>query len=69
MTLFLCATFFTACSSQKNDAQPNKDAQKLDDKTLNTESVLDNASEFSEQQLNFQIKKLNSEINYLKDHD
>ena len=67
MALFLCATFFTGCSSQKNDAQPNKDAQKLDDKTLNTESVLDNASEFSEQQLNFQIKKLNSEINYLKD--
>ena len=67
MTLFLCAIFFTGCSSQKNDAQPNKDAQKLDDKTLNTESVLDNASEFSEQQLNFQIKKLNSEINYLKD--
>ena len=67
MALFLCATFFTACSSQKNDAQPNKDAQKLDDKTLNTELVLDNTSEFSEQQLNFQIKKLNSEINYLKD--
>ena len=67
IALFLCGTFFTACSSQKNDVQANQDAQKLDDKTLNKESVLDNASEFSEQQLNFQIKKLNSEINYLKD--
>ena len=67
IALFVCASFFSACSSQKNDAQPNKDAQKLDENFLDSKSSLDNTSEFSDQQLNFQIKKLNSEINYLKD--
>ena len=67
IALFVCASFFTACSSRKKDNQQNQDAQKLDAKNLDTESAFDNTSDFSDQQLNYQIKKLNSEINYIKE--
>ena len=67
IALFMCASFFTACSGRKNDDQTTQDAQKIEAKVLDSESASDYTSEFSDQQLNYQIKKLSSEINYLKD--
>jgi len=57
----------TGCSGGKKDnlksAQPNKSDSVIGAQPSNAS----NTSEFSDQQLNYQIKKLNAEINYLKE--
>ena len=67
IVLFLCASFFTACSGRKNDNETTQGVQKIDEKAQDIRPASNNTSEFSDQQLNYQIKKLNSEINYLKE--
>ena len=64
--IFAMLTLFVGCTGSKKDA-PNQKIPIIDNATINTNISNDNASEFSEQQLNYQIKKLNSEINYLKE--
>ena len=60
--IFAVSVLFVGCSGGKKDSKNTK-APTI----TNNEMMNDNASEFSEQQLNYQIKKLNSEINYLKE--
>ena len=65
LLVVFCAV--TGCSGGKKDnlksTQPNKPDSALGVSSSNTI----NTSEFSDQQLNYQIKKLNAEINYLKE--
>ena len=62
--VFAITTFFVGCSSKKNIENNNEQNTSVNtqNKTEETKS-----SDFADQQLNYQIKKLNSEINYLKD--
>ena len=66
--LILAISFIaTGCSGGKKDNLKNTQSDKSD-LALNTASTnTSNSSEFSSQQLNYQIKKLNAEINYLKE--
>ena len=48
------------------DLSQNKN-ENIASKNIEKESGNDNTLEFADQQLNYQIKKLNSEINYIKD--
>ena len=63
--IFAVSALFVGCSSSKKDS--NNITPVSTSNTINDNVSNDNASEFSEQQLNYQIKKLNSEINYLKE--
>jgi len=64
--IFAVSALFVGCSGAKKDSKNTK-APIANNEMINDNSSDDNASEFSEQQLNYQIKKLNSEINYLKE--
>ena len=64
--IFAVSALFVGCSGGKKDSQ-NTQAPISNNEMINDNVSDDNASEFSEQQLNYQIKKLNSEINYLKE--
>ena len=64
--IFAVSALFVGCSSSKKDSTNIKAPISKSD-TINDNVSNDNDSEFSEQQLNYQIKKLNSEINYLKE--
>ena len=64
--IFAVSALFVGCSSSKKDSTNIKTPISKSD-TINDNVSNDNDSEFSEQQLNYQIKKLNSEINYLKE--
>jgi len=64
--IFAVSVLFVGCSGGKKDSKNTK-APIDNNEMINDNSSNDNASEFSEQQLNYQIKKLNSEINYLKE--
>ena len=65
--IFVVTSFFTACSSRQNEDLSQKKNENIDSKNIEKESGNDSTLEFSDQQLNYQIKKLNSEINYIKD--
>ena len=58
------STFFVGCASKKNIENNNEQ-----NPTMEVQNSLEvtNSSDFADQELNYQIKKLNSEINYLKD--
>ena len=64
--IFVVSALFVGCSGGKKDNKNTK-ASITNNEMINDNTSNDNASEFSEQQLNYQIKKLNSEINYLKE--
>ena len=64
--IFVVSALFVGCSGGKKDNKNTK-ASITNNEMINDNASNDNASEFSEQQLNYQIKKLNSEINYLKE--
>ena len=64
--IFAVSVLFVGCSGGKKDSK-NIKAPISNNEMINDNVSDDNASEFSEQQLNYQIKKLNSEINYLKE--
>ncbi len=57
--IFAVSTLFIGCAGTKQDS--NNQTTPIVDNTI----INDNASDFSQQQLNYQIKKLTSEINYL----
>jgi len=59
--VFAVSTLFIGCAGSKQDNN-NQTTPIVDNAIIN-----DNASDFSQQQLNYQIKKLTSEINYLKE--
>lgn len=63
---FVIAALFIGCSASKVE---NKETSKndIENTEINNAPEIGNAAEFSSQQLNYQIKKLNAEINYLKD--
>jgi len=58
------STFFVGCASKKNIENSNEQNPTMDIQNSMEET---NSSDFADQELNYQIKKLNSEINYLKD--
>ena len=62
--LFTISALFVGCSGSK---ESSKATMKTSNEAETSTSIVDNDSEFSGQQLNYQIKKLNSEINYLKE--
>ena len=62
--VFAITTIFFGCSGKKNIESINE--QKPSAETKNTLEETNN-SDFADQELSYQIKKLNSEINYLKD--
>ena len=62
--VFAITTIFFGCSGKKNIESINE--QKPSVETKNTLEETNN-SDFADQELSYQIKKLNSEINYLKD--
>ena len=62
--VFVITTIFFGCSGKKNIESINE--QKPSVETKNTLEETNN-SDFADQELSYQIKKLNSEINYLKD--
>ena len=62
--VFVITTIFFGCSGKKNIESINE--QKPSVETKNTLKETNN-SDFADQELSYQIKKLNSEINYLKD--
>ena len=64
--IFAVSALFVGCAGGQKDSK-NIKTPIVNSETINDNTSNDNASEFSEQQLNYQIKKLNSEINYLKD--
>ena len=64
--IFVVSALFVGCSGGKKDNKNTK-ASITNNEMINDNASNNNASEFSEQQLNYQIKKLNSEINYLKE--
>ena len=57
----------TGCSGGKKDNLKSAQLNKSDSVLGTQPSNASNTSEFSDQQLNYQIKKLNAEINYLKE--
>ncbi len=64
---FIIGLLFTGCApSKKNQPATKKNQATSIDKEAENLSQK-NASEFSDQQLNYQIKKLSSEINFLKE--
>ena len=65
--IFVVTSFFTACSSRQNEDLSQNKNENIASENNEKESGKDNTLEFSDQQLNYQIKKLNSEINYIKD--
>jgi len=62
--VFAITTFFVGCSSKKNIENNNEQNTSVNTQNTTEETK---SSDFADQQLNYQIKKLNSEINYLKD--
>ena len=62
--VFAITTIFFGCSGKKNIESINEQKPSVD--TKNTLKETNNA-DFADQELSYQIKKLNSEINYLKD--
>ena len=66
MCIFAVSALFISCSGSKNESK-QKTSESKTGNLLDTSSSIDNNSEFSSQQLNYQIKKLNAEINYLKE--
>ena len=62
--VFAITTFFVGCSSKKNIENNNEQNTNVNTQNTTEETK---SSDFADQQLNYQIKKLNSEINYLKD--
>tara|TARA_B100002052_G_scaffold298566_1_gene332510 strand:- start:3073 stop:3936 length:864 start_codon:yes stop_codon:yes gene_type:complete len=67
IVIFVVTSLFVGCASQKSEAQSLSQEKKPDSKNTLAESNVNNKSEFSGQQLNYEIKKLNSEMNYLKE--
>tara|TARA_Y100001936_G_C15984003_1_gene618424 strand:+ start:49 stop:912 length:864 start_codon:yes stop_codon:yes gene_type:complete len=67
IVIFVVTSLFVGCTSQKSEAQSLSQEKKSDSKNTLAESNVNNKSEFSGQQLNYEIKKLNSEMNYLKE--
>lgn len=65
--IFVISTLFIGCSGSKNESAKKTSASNAANSMLDSTSLIDNNSEFSSQQLNYQIKKLNAEINYLKE--
>jgi len=64
---FVVGSLFSGCTpSKKPQPTTQKNPNTSSDKETDNQSKK-NASEFSDQQLNYQIKKLNSEINFLKE--
>ena len=66
MCIFAVSALFVGCSGSKNESKQKTSVSKTGN-LLDPSSSIDNNSEFSSQQLNYQIKKLNAEINYLKE--
>ncbi len=68
IVIFIIAAFLTSCSSKKNtaDKQPEKVAVKLQENDKNLKKPNSDFM-FSAEEMNYQLKKLNSELNYLKD--
>ena len=64
--IFTVSVLFVGCSGNKNKDKNQANTAKTE-KVLDHSSETDNKLEFSNQQLNYQIKKLNAEINYLKE--
>tara|TARA_Y100000768_G_scaffold346480_1_gene294051 strand:+ start:57 stop:911 length:855 start_codon:yes stop_codon:yes gene_type:complete len=62
--VLVISTFFVGCSGKKNIENTNEQSPSTDSQNILEET---NSSDFADQELNYQIKKLNSEINYLKD--
>ncbi len=67
ISILVLVSFFVACSGQKSNTQNQSNTKSLDSKNALNEPNIDHSSEFSKQQLNYEIKKLNSELNYLKE--
>jgi len=67
IVIFIIVAFLTSCSSKKNtaDTQPEKVAVKLQENDQTSKPNTDFM--FSAEEMNYQLKKLNSELNYLKD--
>ena len=62
--VFAITTIFFGCSGKKNTESINEQQPSVETKNTLKET---NNSDFTDQELSYQIKKLNSEINYLKD--
>ncbi len=64
---FVVGSLFSGCTPSKNPQTTTQKNPNTSSDTATDNQSKKNASEFSDQQLNYQIKKLNSEINFLKE--
>ena len=68
--IFIVLFILFGCSSNQNNASENNSSQNSQagsDTQIKASQSSDKHSDFENQQLNYEIKKVNSEINYLKE--
>ena len=67
-TIIVCTFMMVGCSGNKKETAPQTSAPPQQTTTTKTNDLGSNSNqEFENQQLNYEIKKLNSELNYLKE--
>ena len=68
ITIIVCTFMMVGCSGNKKETAPQTSAPPQQTTTTKTNDLGSNSNqEFENQQLNYEIKKLNSELNYLKE--
>ena len=59
--------FFIGCSNKKSKSSKSDISKKIENPKVDPSIINDKEQEFSNQKLSYEIKKLNAEINYLKE--